>query len=335
MSRDPLPDRITRLADGFMTSRVLLSAVDLGLFTELAKHSMDEERLRKRLKLNRRGARDFFDALTSLGLLRHRNGIYSNTKETGFYLDKSRPTYIGGLLEMDSGHLYSSWASLTKALRTGNPIGLKRRKELFDTRYKDPEGLRSFLNAMTGISMAPARIMAKKFPWSDYESFFDIGTARGGVPVQIALVHKHLTGGGFDLPLIKPIFEEYVRSFGLENRVRFVSGDFFKDPFPKADVLIMGHILHDWNWKKKKFLIKKAFSSLRKNGAFIAYESILDDKRMSNTAGLIASLNMLVETQGGFEYTFEECFKWMREAGFRRTYSEHLIGPKSMVVAIK
>jgi hypothetical protein len=212
---------------------------------------------------------------------------------------------------------------------------VKEREELFDAIYKDPAKLRTFLRAMTGVSMGPARGIAARFPWSDYKTFIDVGTAQGGLPVQITLAHRHLTGGGFDLPVIRPVFEEYVRSFGLEDRLRFVPGDFFKDRLPEADVLVMGHILHDWDLEKKQLLIKKAYAALPKRGAFIAYESILDNQRRRNAGGLLSSLNMLVETRGGFEYSFKECSGWMHRAGFRNVYSEHLIGPKSMVVGIK
>ncbi len=335
MTSDPSPQRLLEISEGFMASRLLSSAVELGVFSELAKQPKDERQLRESLKLHPRGARDFFDALTSLGLLRQRNGMYSNTRETSFYLDKTKPTYIGGILDIENRPLYKHWNSLTTALRTGNPASLTKDQELFDAAYSDPDKVKSFLAAMTGISMVPARVIAKKFPWTDYDSFFDIGSGRGTLPVQIASAHKHLTGGGFDLGQVKPVFEEYVKSFGLEKRLRFVSGDFFRDSLPRADVLVMGHILHDWSLEKRKLLIKKAFRSLRRNGALIVYESILDNKRLKNTKGLFASLNMLVGTQGGSEYTFEQGFRWMREAGFRKTYSEHLTGPKSMIVAIK
>ena len=104
---------------------------------------------------------------------------------------------------------------------------------------------------MTGLSLGAARVVAAKFPWGEYKTFIDIGGAQGGVPVQVALAHDHVSGGNFDLPVVGPIFEEYVASFGLSGRLRFYPGDFFKDPLPQADVLIMGHILHDWNLEAK------------------------------------------------------------------------------------
>jgi SAM-dependent methyltransferase len=206
---------------------------------------------------------------------------------------------------------------------------------IFEKLYSDPNRLKGFLQAMTGISIGSAIAIARKFPWKRYRTFVDVGTAQGAVPVQLALTHEHLAGGGFDLPAVAPIFNEYVSSFGLAGRLNFYAGDFFSDPLPQADVLIMGHILHDWNLAEKRALISKVYRTLPPGGAFIVHEALIDDERRENAFGLLMSLNMLIETPGGFDYTGADCSRWMREAGFRETYVEHLVGPDSMVVGIK
>jgi len=155
------------------------------------------------------------------------------------------------------------------------------------------------------------------------------------LPVQIALANPHLTGGGYDLPVVKPIFDDYVASFGLSPRLKFQAGNFFTDALPKADVLLMGHILHDWDLKDKRMLLKQAFDALPSGGAIVVFEAIIDDDRRENAFGLLMSLNMLIETPGGFDYTGADCRTWMQEAGFRDTYVEHLAGPDSMVVGFK
>ena len=188
---------------------------------------------------------------------------------------------------------------------------------------------------MTGLSMGIAKALALKFPWANYKSFVDVGGAQGCVPVQIALAHSHLTGGNFDLPVVGPIFEEYVQSFGLGERLSFYPGDFFKDSLPPADVIIMGHILHDWGLEEKRRLIAKAHAALPKGGALIVCEAIIDDQRRQNTFGLLMSLNMLIETQAGFDFTGADCSRWMRDAGFKETRVEALCGSDSMVVGIK
>jgi hypothetical protein len=188
---------------------------------------------------------------------------------------------------------------------------------------------------MTGHSLPSAMTIAQKFPWQKYTNFADVGTAEGCLPVQVALTNPHLRGEGFDLPAVRPFFEEYVASFGLQERVRFRAGDFFGDRLPNAEVLVIGMILHDWNLDEKRQLLQKAHEALPTDGALIVYERLIDDDRMKNVAGLLESLIMLIETQKGFDYTGADCCQWMRDAGFRETYVDQLTGTESMVVGIK
>lgn len=338
MNAEPTPDAILQLGLGFWGSKALLSAVELGLFTELANGPLSAEALTKRLGLHPRAALDFFDALVALGMLHRRDGFYSNTPETDLYLDRAKPSYVGGLLEMVNRRLFGFWNALTTALRTGKPqneAAAAGGKSPFDAIYGDRSKLESFLGGMTGISLAAGRAIAAKFPWQSYRTFMDIGAAQGAVPMQIAKAHPHLSGGGFDLPVVQPVFEKYIDSHGLSDRVKFHAGDFFRDPLPQADVLIMGHILHDWNLQEKKMLLAKAHAALPRGGAVIIYEALIDDDRSKNALGLLMSLNMLIETPGGFDFTGADCQRWMHEAGFRQTRVEHLLGPDSMVVGIK
>jgi hypothetical protein len=336
MSKEPSPDRILELQFQFAASKAFLSAVELGVFTVLAAGPLDCEPLRGRLGLNPRSARDFFDTLVALGVLEREGDRYANTPESDFYLDRNKPTYAGGLAEMANSRLYGFWASLTEALRTGVCQNeSKTGGTIFDVLYKDPQGLKTFLAGMTGNSLPPAKAMAAKFPWRDYRTFIDIGTAQGALPVQVALAHPHLHGGGFDLPVVGPVFEEYVASFGLQDRLRFYPGDFMKEDLPNADVLVMGHILHDWNLEEKRELLRKAHRAVNPGGALIVYEHLIDDERRKNLPGLLMSLNMLIETPGGFDFTGRDCSQWMREAGFRQTRVEHLSGPQWMVVGTR
>jgi hypothetical protein len=331
------PDAILQLGSGFWGSRALLSAVELGLFTELASAGpLTAEALRERLGLHPRGARDFFDALVALGMLERASGTYRNTAATDFFLDRAKPSYVGGILEMRSARSYPLWDALTEGLRSGRPQNeAKEGGNLFEAIYGDPARLRGFLKAMTGLSAGVGRALASSFPWERYSTVIDVGGAEGGVPVQIALAHPHIGGGVFDLPEVGPFAEEYVAAAGLSERLRFHPGDFFADPLPGADVLILGHILHDWNLDEKRLLLEKSCAALPEGGALIVYEAIIDDERRENAFGLLMSLNMLLETPGGFDFTGADCRGWLSQAGFRETYVQHLSGPDSMVVGIK
>jgi hypothetical protein len=331
------PGRIIHMGLGFMASKTLLTAAELGVFTRLAGSPADGVTLSSELGLHKRGARDFLDSLVALGLLERNGEMYSNTPETDLFLDRAKPTYIGGLLEMFSARLYGYWGSLTEALHTGKPQNETKNgvANPFEALFSDPDRLRGFMQAMTGFSMNSARAMAEKFPWDRYKSFADVGGAQGGVAAQIALAHPHLNGIVFDLLPVRSLSEEYIASLGLADRLRFMPGDFFKDPLPKVDVIIMGHILHDWNLEEKRQLIAKAYEAIPPGGAFLALDCVIDDDRRKNTTGLLMSLNMLIETPGGFDYCGSDCCAWMREAGFREARVEPLAGPDSMVVGIK
>ncbi len=282
-------------------------------------------------------SQDFLDALVALGFLERREGIYCNTPSTDLFLDKRKPTYLGGILEMANHRLYGFWGSLTEALRTGQAQNEAKSGEtpLFEALYADPARLKEFLAAMSAISHGANLAIAKQFPWQEYKTFADVGTAQGALAVQIALANPHLTGVGFDLPEVAPVFEDFVEHNGMQGRLRFVGGDFFSDNLPQADVLVMGHVLHDWSLDEKRMLIGKAHEALPTGGALIVYEAIIDDDRSQNAFGLLMSLNMLIETEHGFDYTAADCMGWMTDAGFTSTRAEHLVGPDSMVIGLK
>ncbi len=337
MDGQPSPDGILQLGNAFWGSKALLSAVELGLFTELAKAPGDEANLRGRLGLHERGARDFFDALMALGMLEREAGTYRNTTETDLFLDRAKPSYVGGWLEMANARLYPFWGSLTEALQTGL---LQNEAKgggggLFETLYADQDRLRQFLLSMTGLSIGTGMAMAERFPWEQYATFVDVGCAQGAMGVAIAQAHGHLSGGGFDLPPVGPVFEEYVASAGLSERLQFHAGDFFVDPLPRADVLVMGHILHDWDNDQQRMLIDKAYAALPEGGALVVFDAVIDDARRENAFGLLMSLNMLIETPSGADYTGADCAGWLRDAGFGETRVEPLVGPDSMVIGIK
>jgi hypothetical protein len=328
----PTPETIMQLTRAYAGSKALVSAVELGLFTTLADGPLTGDVLRAKLGLQPRGSTDWLDALVSLGMLERDDDRYANTAATDFYLDRAKPTYLGGMvigMNADTSH----WDSLTAALQTGRPQ-IEGDQDFLD-QYRDPASFTEFMHQMTGLSMAAAQAIADKFPWSRYRTVIDVGAAEGCVPVQLALRHPQLTGGGFDLPIVRPAFESHVARHGLTDRLRFYPGDFFTDPLPPADVLIMGHILHNWSLDQKLDLLGKAHRALPDGGALIVYESLIDDDRSTNTFGLLMSVAMLLVTHAGFDYTGAQCRSWMSDVGFRDSYVEQLAGPDSMVVGLK
>ena len=337
MSGKLSPEKILQTGLAFWPSKTLLSAIEIGVFTELARGPERFEPLSGRLGLHPRSARDFLDTLVALGFLTRSGDLYANTPETDVFLVRTKPTYVGGVLEMANHRLYPFWGHLTEALRTGQPQNEVKGggPGVFETLYADPARLKQFLSAMSGISRGANMTIALKFPWKDYRTFVDVGTAQGDLATQIVLANQHVRGTGFDLPEVAPIFEEYVQNAGIADRLTFEPGSFFERDLPKADVVLKRHILHDWDLPTQKMLVTKAFDAVPSGGALVVYEAIIDDDRSKNAFGLMMSLNMLIETPGGFDYTGADCEGWMREAGFKTTRVEPLVGPDSMVVGIK
>lgn len=335
------PSHILQVGMGFFASKTLLSAVELGLFTELAKRPMTGAEIAANLGLHPRAIPDFPDSLVALKFLK-RSGDgsfarYSNTREGAAFLDRNSPQYIGGILEMSNARLYRFWADLTAALKTGSPQNEVRHtgQPLFATLCETPERLEQFMNAMSGISAGNFAAFARKFKFSRYRTLCDAGGATGQLSCVVAKAHPHMRCTSADLPKVTAIAKRRIEAAGLGARVTAVDCDFFVDPLPKADVVTMGMILHDWNLAKKKLLIRKAYDALPPGGAFVAIETLIDDARCENALGLLMSLNMLIEFGDAFDYTGADFVGWCREAGFRKFRTLPLAGPYSAGVAYK
>ena len=337
MTTPATPEKILQTGLAFWPAKTLLSAIEIGVFTELAHGPEPFEALRRRLGLHPRSARDFLDTLVALGFLQREGERYRNTPDTDLFLDRKKPTYLGGFLEMANQRLYPFWGHLTEALRTGLPQNEVKSGApgLFEGLYADPSRLKLFLAAMTGLSRGANLAIARQFPWRDYSSFVDVGTAQGDLAVQIALANPHLQGAGFDLAEVGRIFEEYVEAAGLSARLRFVSGSFFDDELPEDGR--RHHGAHPARLGPADEEDADREGVRRPPHGRRAHRLRVDHRRrpIEERVRLMMSLNMLIETPGGFDYTGADCAGWMKEAGFSSTRVEHLVGPDSMVIGIK
>lgn len=327
---------ILQLGTAFWASKVLLSAVELDVFTALAEMGpSDADTVARRVGLHKRSASDFLDALVALGMLRRLDGTYDCTSSTSAYLDRNKPGYVGGFLEMANARIYQQWGNLTDALRTGRPqYQGSSENDIFTALYSDDAGVREIAEAMGSAAALMGGGLARRFSWDRYESFVDVGGSAGGVAAQIALSHTHLKGRCFDLPALEPIFAEKTDASGLGERLTFHAGNFFVDPLPAADVIILGHVLHDWGVEQRRLLVGKAFAALPSGGALIVYDAMLDDARNSLPA-LLMSLHMLIETHGGGEYASAEAREWLTEAGFTNITAEGFVAAETLLVGHK
>jgi predicted O-methyltransferase YrrM len=335
------PSHILEVGFSFWASKVLLTAVKLDVFTHLGDRAMTGEELGKALDIHPRGIFDFFDALVALGFLyrdgNSAQGRYRNTEATAQFLNKQQEGYIGGILEMCNDRLFHFWGDLEDALKTGQPQNeLKHsQKSMFEALYEDASRLEQFINAMAGISQGNFQVFANKFDFSNYHTLCDVGGASGLLSKLVAQQHPHMQCITFDLPEVTPIAQKAIEQAKLSDRIQVVSGNFLTDSLPKADVITMGMILHDWNLEKKKHLIRLVYEALPENGAFVAIENLIDDDRRNNAFGLLMSLNMLIEFGDAFDFTGADFWGWCQEAGFKRYEVLHLAGACSAAIAYK
>jgi len=335
------PSNILQTGLSFWNAKVLITAVNLDLFTILADGSRTGEEIKDILGLHERGLYDFLDALVAMRFLyREGNGKagrYCNMLETDVFLDKNKPSYVGGILAMANNRLFSHWNNLEEGLRTGKPQNEVKAngKMVFDALYSNETLLKQFLAAMSSVQRANFATFAQQFDFAGYNTHCDIGGADGELSMQVATYRPALQTSTFDLPKATAIALQNLAEKGFGDKVHAVSGDFFSDELPKADVITMGNILHDWDLEQKKMLIRKAYDALPAGGAFVAIENVIDDARKENVFGLLMSLNMLIETYGGFDYTAADFTGWAKEAGFKHIKIMHLVGPSSAMIAYK
>ena len=335
------PARIMEAGMAFWPAMTLLSAVKLGVFTELGSGPKTGVELQNVLGLHSRSNPDFFDTLLALGFLEREGdreaAKYSNTPETAAFLDRSSPTFMGGFLEMAHDRLYKFWGNLADGLKTGQAQNEIKDggPGMFEQLYSKPERLEQFMDAMAGISAGNFQAFADKFDFSGYKTMTDVGGATGLLSTFVAKSNPHMTCTTTDLPAATEIAARKLEVAGVADRVAAEPIDFFKDPIKPADVVTMGMILHDWNLENKMMLIRKAYDALPEGGAFVAIENIIDDARRENAFGLMMSLNMLIEFGEAFDFTGADFDKWCREVGFTRTEVIHLAGPASAAIAYK
>ena len=341
MTSAPNPSKIMQIGMGFWASKTLLTAVNLKLFTHLAKSEMTGQEIRDRLGLHERALFDFLDTLVALGFL-ERSGIkeeavYRNSADADLFLDQNKLTYIGGILEMSNNRLYKFWNDLEEGLKTGLPQNESKHgdKPLFEAIYSSEERLREFLHAMGGVQAGNFDHFARNFDFSEFKTHCDIGGAGGNLCVHIVKNNPHVESTCYDLPQVAPIANENFEALGFSDKIRAVAGDFFNEDLPKADLITMCNVLHDWGTEDKKMLIRKAHDSLPDGGALVVIENIIDDERSQNAFGLMMSLNMLIETDEGFDFSLADFSSWANQVGFSKVNLMPLTGPASAIVAYK
>ncbi|GGX79908.1 methyltransferase [Streptomyces minutiscleroticus] len=319
------------LNTAYFQAKVLQSAVELGLFGVLAEKPASADALCTRLGLHPVRAADFLDALVGLGLLERKDGRYANRPGVAEFLTPGGPRYLGDSIAQHARLHYRAWASLTQVLSGESVLDQKD----FRKDFQDLDNVRRLMGHMDVFNSFVAHELDRCIDWARYSTFLDVGGARGNVAAHLVRTHGHLAGGVFDLPAVEPLFDEHMAALGTAEKVRFTAGDFFADPLPRADVIILGHVLHDWPPTARETLVKRVHDAVEPGGIIVVYDAMLDDDRQ-DARSLLQSLNCSIMRDGGSEYTVGECRGYVERAGFRFESAERidsLTGDRVLVAA--
>lgn len=329
----PSPAPILQLVMAFYGSQALIAAVELDVFSQLSGEPVDVTEAQQRIGLHPRGAKDFLDALVALGLLDRTAAGYRTSRSADTYLDRTKPTYVGGYAMMAKHYLMPVWRNLGTALRTGEPQ-VPTEGGFFDG-YQDMDAARTFFSAMDAVNGKVGADLTDAVDWANYGSFVDVGGARGNLAAMLTDRHPKLTATVFDMPHLRPFFDEHMAALGTADQIEFRDGDFFADPLPTADVHILGHVLHYFGDEQRRRVLEAVYAAVNPGGGVAVYDRMIDEERRNRALSLLGSLNMLLTSPGGREYTPSECHTWLKEVGFEVRETRPIGGTDVLVFATK
>ncbi len=333
----PDPTPIIDLIDAFRRSKIMFTAVSLGIFDRLAERGADAGEIARLTATNSEALERLLDACTGLGLLRKGGGKYSNQPLANAYLRRSSPTTFTGYIMYSDRVLSPLWANLEDAIREGShrweqTFGAKG--PIFDHFFQSEEAKRDFLMGMNGFGLLSSPLVIEAFNLDKFRRLVDLGGATGHLPIEACRHYPGLRAAVFDLPAVIEVTREYVQRAALVDRIDLIAGDFFKDPLPAADLFSLGRILHDWSEEKIRDLLKKIYDRLPRGGALLLVERLLNEDKTGPVGALTQSLSMLVCTEGK-ERTLAEYAELLREAGFSDVQGRTTGAPLDAVLAIK
>ncbi|MDI6784483.1 MAG: methyltransferase [bacterium] len=303
-------DDIQEHARGFMVSRILLTAIELDLFTKLGKKKLTIQQIAKLLKTSFRGTDILLHALSGLGYLNKQNNRFRNASISHQFLDKSSSSYRGGILRHHS-NLWQNWSHLTQVMKTGKPV----RTEI--ARRKDAVAGRDFIWGMYHGGWENAVRLAELLDLSGVTRMLDLGGGPGSYAIAFAKKNPKLNTVVFDLPYALQVAKEIIIQHKMQTRIQLKPGDFLKNEIGKNyDLVLMSQIIHSYSEKQNQQVIKKVYRSLVSGGKIVIHEFFLDQSRTKPASAAVFAINMLVNTTGGRTYTHREVSGWLKRVGF-------------------
>ncbi len=304
------PGAIREFANSFQKSRILLSAVELDIFTHINESGVTNNHISSVLHLDLHSCERLMNALVSLGFLTKKQQLYFNTPESFTFLSKNSPEYLGGL--MHTNHLWNTWSHLTEVVKTGKSAHATEINE------RGQEWLLSFITAMHDRAKKQAPYQLAKIDLSLVNSILDIGGGSGAYSMEFVTKKPELKATVFDLPNVVPITQQFIEKGGFSAKIKTVTGDYTIDDLPTGfDLVFLSAVIHSNSLVVNQELLKKCYKSLNPGGKILIQDWIMNNDRTQPTQGTIFAINMLVGTEAGDCFTELEVTEMLLEAGFK------------------
>ena len=324
MNTQPDATLVLDYIHAFRSSKIMFTAVQLGIFDELHKAPQTSAKLASKLKLDPLATQRLLDACVALRLLDRDDGIYQNTAAATRYLVSSSPQTLSDYIRYSDRSLYRLWTHLDDAVREGTnrwEQAFGSKDALFDYYYRDPDAMADFLRGMHGFGQLSSSKIVRVFDLSRFAQLADLGGGTGHLAIAACEAYPNLQATVVDLPRIEVVTREYLEHSPVRDRISFVARDFFADPLPPADLYSLGRILHDWDDERIHRLLQKIYAALPSGGGLLIAEALLDDNRTGPPYAYMQDVNMLVCTEGR-ERTSTDYRTLLESAGFVEVRSQ-------------
>lgn len=320
------PNKIRELANGFQVSRIILTAVELDIFSLLDKHLVSSSEVAKQIGANVRATDRLLNALVSLGFLNKTHGKFYNSDAASLYLVKGKPEFMGGLFH--TNELWKSWGTLTNAVRKGTSV--------YDDDGSNSNWLESFIAAMHYRAAKEAKILAMMLNLNSAKKMLDVGGGSGAFSMGMIENNPEVKATIFDLPSVIPLTKKYVETFRHKENISYVEGNYLTDTFGIGyDLILLSAIVHINSNKQNTELIKKCSNSLNSDGRIVIKDWVMNETRTEPIGGALFAINMLVGTECGDTYTEKEMREWFSNAGITKIERKNTSYGWSLIIGTK
>ncbi len=326
-------DALWKMTMAFQVSKALFVASELNFFTLLSKKPASAEYLARKLKLHPRPVARLLNSMVAFGLLKKRDGKFSNTEIASTFLVKGRPEYFGDYLSIVND-VYETWAHYGEVIKGNHSLPLFKKECPQDTDTSgvldsSPDHLvRRVMLAQEQFSYRQAVCLPKAYNFARHSLLLDVGGGTGIFSVMAVRANAHLKSVVFDVPAVCAVARERIKFYKVPKKIKVMDGNILTDDFPPgADVALISTVLDGYDEPECRKILKKIFAALEPRGGLIVNEMMLNEDRTGPLFPAIFSLELMVERNTGDSRTVEEIREWMKDAGFINIKCKQLRGP--------